>query len=585
MKMYTADFETTTLETNSEETWVWAYGVRELYNKDSFIWGKDINDFMKWCSHSSKHLFFHNLKFDGMFILSWLLENDFEYNHERKCKPKTFKTVITKDTIFYQIEICWKIKGKNVVKTVIQDSYKKLPFTVERIAKAFNLEFQKGDIDYKAIRPRGYEPTKEEIDYLFRDVEIMAQALEIQLDEGLEKMTIGSDSLNVFKDIISTKSFDRYFPVIDKEIDDIIRVSYKGGFTYVNPIHAGKDIFFGQVYDVNSLYPAVMYDKDLPYGLPIRFEGEYKHFDQYPLYVQELTCEFKLKEGYVPTIQIKNDYRFKSTEYLKDTEDQIVQLVLTSVDLKLFFDHYEVFVHEWLGGYMFKSVNGLFKEYIDKYMEIKKTSEGAKRELAKLLLNNLYGKFASSTDATDKEAFLNSEGVLKLAIPTVKEIGPDGIEREVQVKKEKNPVYTAVGAYITSYAREITIRSAQKLGDRFIYGDTDSLHIQGLEPVDLDIHSVDLGKWKFEGEFRKGRFLRAKTYIEDIAQDEKGKDTKIENAKSFKTKVVCAGMNDVIKKQITFDNFAPGNKFYGKLTPKIIKGGVVLMDTYFTIKL
>lgn len=571
MNIYTADFETTTVETSKEETWVWCYGVRQLYVKDSFKWGRTIEEFMAWCSKSSKEIYFHNLKFDSMFILSWLLNNGFTHTSEKKAGEGEFKTVITKEGIFYQIEVVWKQQGKRTIKTVFKDSYKKLPFTVARIAKAFNLEFKKGDIDYNKVRPRGYEPTPEEIDYQFRDVEIMAQALEIQLNEGLEKMTIGSDSLHTYKTMIGQTEFKRLFPVLSPEMNKDIKRSYKGGFTYVNPLHKGKDVSEGQVYDVNSLYPSVMYYKKMPCGLPIRYEGEYKESKAFPLYIQEIVCEFEVKDDYIPTIQIKGDHRFKSTEYLRSSNGMLVTLMLTSVDLQLFFDHYDVIVHEWTYGYMFKEVEGTFNDYIDKYMEIKKNSEGAQRELAKLLLNNLYGKFATDTDATDKIPSLDKEGVLRLEVN--------------ENPKEKESIYTAVGAFITSYAREITIRSAQKLGDRFIYADTDSLHLTGLEVPEIDIDAKELGKWKFEGQFKKGRFIRAKTYIEDIAQTEGGKDTTIENAHHYKTKVTCAGMNDKIKDQVTWDNFKSGQRFFGKLVPRAVKGGVVLVDDYFTIKI
>lgn len=583
MKSYVADFETTTIETCDSETWVWSYGALQLFpeseKEKEMIKGTNIDDFMNWCSYSSKEIYFHNLKFDGMFILDWLLNNSFEYNEEKKAKERTFKVVITKDGIFYQIEVYWKVRSKRIVKTTFKDSYKKLPFTVKRIAQAFKLEMGKGDIDYNAVRPRGYEPTPEEWDYLYKDVEIMRQALEIQIGENLTKMTIGSDSLNTFKTLlaksengqIKERKFRDVFPLLEKDLNDDIRRSYKGGFTYLNPIHAGVDIKQGQVYDVNSLYPAVMYYKDMPYGDPIRFEGKYEPSKRYPLYIQALKCEFFLKKGYIPTIQIKGDYRFKATEYLTSSNGYHVELLLTNVDLELFFEHYDVIVHEWQYYYQFKSVNGIFNEYIDKYMSIKKVETGAKRELAKLLLNNLYGKFASSTDATGKIPELNEKtGLLKLKVD--------------ENPKEKDSIYTPVGAFITAYAREITIRGAQALGGRFIYADTDSLHIRGLEPVDLDIHATDLGKWKFEGEFLRGRFLRAKTYMEEIAQNDKG-DCKISEMTHTKVKVVCAGMNDKIKQQITFDNFKKGNSFYGKLIPKIIKGGVVLKDDYFTLKL
>ena len=578
MKVFTADFETTTIETCKDETWVWSYGFRELWKPNSFKWGKDIDSFMSWASKGSKLVYFHNLKFDGFFILYWLLKNGFKHTVKKEQEEKTFRTIITKDGLFYQIEVIFKVRKKAVTKCTFQDSYKKLPFTVERIAKSFHLPCLKGSIDYKKVRPKGYEPTKEEIDYLHNDVEIMALALEKQYDEDLEKMTIGADSLNTFKTMLGggntkfgAKEFERLFPPLNEETNAIIRKTYKGGFTYVNPKHANKLIENGQVYDVNSLYPSVMYDKPMPFGIPIRFEGEYQTHVNYPLYTQTLTCEFDLKKGYIPTIQLKNNYRFSANQYITSSNGEPVELNLTNVDLKLFFDHYDVKVYEWQGGYMFQSITGVFKEYIDKFMAIKKVEKGAKRELAKLLLNNLYGKFATSTDATRK--------IPELCKVTGKVLLKQG-EREV-----KKSIYTPVGSFITSYAREITIRSAQKLGDRFIYADTDSLHIVGLDPVDIDIDPVELGKWKHEGDFVRGRFIRAKTYIEEICLNEEGSECKLHEKVTTKTKVTCAGMNDKIKKEVTFDNFQLGQAFYGKLVPKVIKGGVVLVDDYFTIKI
>ena len=50
------------------------------------------------------------------------------------------------------------------------------------------------------------------------------------------------------------------------------------------------------------------------------------------------------------------------------------------------------------------------------------------------------------------------------------------------------------------------------------------------------------------------------------------------------TKVTCAGMPDNVKEKVTYDNFKPGATFDGKLMPRRYPGGVVLMETTFTIK-
>ncbi|MFX3691185.1 hypothetical protein ACJBQV_10245, partial [Streptococcus suis] len=65
----------------------------------------------------------------------------------------------------------------------------------------------------------------------------------------------------------------------------------------------------------------------------------------------------------------------------------------------------------------------------------------------------------------------------------------------------REPVYTAVGVFITSYARNITVRAAQQNFDRFIYADTDSLHLLGTELPDIDIHPTRMGAWKQESVF------------------------------------------------------------------------------------
>ena len=49
-------------------------------------------------------------------------------------------------------------------------------------------------------------------------------------EQGLNKMTIGSDALNVYKKM--NPYFNDFFPVFDYELDSYLRESYRGGFTY-----------------------------------------------------------------------------------------------------------------------------------------------------------------------------------------------------------------------------------------------------------------------------------------------------------------------------------------------------------------
>lgn len=568
-KKYSCDFETTT---KLEDCRVWAYGYMELYNQKNFKIGNSLDEFMIWVKKSQADLYFHNLRFDGEFIVNWLLKKGFK--HEDTGMPDTFTTTISGTGQWYVIDICYGYKGKDKIHTVIYDSLKKLPFPVKKIAKDFNLSILKGDIDYHAERPVGHIITDHEYAYIKNDIQIIAEALEIQFNQGLDRMTNGSDSLKGFKNTKSKREFERLFPVFSLHMDKELRYAYRGGFTWMNEKYLGKVVHAGLVFDVNSLYPSVMYDKPLPYGTPLRFEGEYEKDEEYPLFIQHIKCGFELKEGFIPTIQVKKmRLWFKGNEYLKNSKGKDdVDLYLTNIDLELFLKHYDLYEEEYVGGWKFKQATGLFKDFIDKWTFIKNTSEGAVKALAKLMLNSLYGKFASNPDVTGKVPFLKVDGSCGF---------------KVGEEDYKDPIYTPMGIFITSWARHITITTAQSCYNRIIYCDTDSIHLEGTETPEAIQHIIDdkkLGHWAHETTFKQGKYLRQKTYMYTECMDDNGKPCVSEKATKTKETIKCAGMPDKVKEHVTFENFEVGFSHNGKLVPKHVNGGVVLIDSDFTIK-
>lgn len=575
-----ADFETTT---DPEDVRVWAVCAVDIETTETVHLGNSLHNFMEWLRDKNTVCYFHNLKFDGEFILHYLLTHGYEYSDTHEAN--TFETLITDMGVFYSITVYFARKNKKFQKVIFYDSLKKLPFKVSVISKAFELADEKLVIDYDAPRPVGHELTEEEKAYVVNDCRIVAQALKIQFAQGLKKMTNASDAMTAFK-AINKKYFENWFPVLPVELDADIRRAYKGGYVYLNPKHRGEEGLQGITLDVNSLYPSVMYEKVLPHGYPMYFEGEPEPTETRPLFIVRLACEFEVKPGHLPTIQLKNNRAFLETEYLTSSNGEIVELTLTNVDLALFLEHYNVYNLEYDCGWLFKGKQGFFTEYIDHWMHIKETTTGALRQLAKLMLNSLYGKFATNPNARKKIPVLDDEGIVRYTLD----------EPEI-----RDPVYTAMGAFITAYAREKTIRSAQAVYDRFIYADTDSLHLVGQEPPEgLDIHPTKLGAWKNEGVFTNSKYLRAKTYMETM--HEVKADTLHTYAKLMQagttawiyrepdgihagiTKVTCAGMPDNVKEAVTYENFASGSTFEGKLMPRRYPGGIVLRPSTFTIK-
>lgn len=539
--------------------------------------GEDIDSFINYCSliNESSSFYFHNLKFDGEFIIHYLLTHGFVHVNEKKLGVNQFSTIISDLNVFY----CIKVKFKEEVIISFFDSLKLLNFSVEEVAKAFNLSIKKLEIDYKAKREKGHKITDEEKEYLKHDVMIMSLALEKMFEMKITRMTIASNAMNFFKDTISKKRFEEWFkpPLYDKDL----RQAYKGGFTYLNEIYRGKEVKEGIVLDVNSLYPSVMYYSPMPYGEGIYFDGKYVPDKLYNLYIQNITCQFRIKKAMIPTIQIKNNLSFVPTEYLSSSNGESINLTLTNVDLKLFLEHYDIYDVSYNWGWKYKSSTKIFKRYIDYWNElkVKATKEGNKplRTIAKLMLNSLYGKFAASPEGRSKIPYLDNN-IVKYKLSEL---------------EERTAYYLPISIFITSWSRDKTIRSAQAVYHRFIYADTDSLHLEGTDiPENLLISDTELGKWKIESTFKRGKYLRQKCYIEDVV-------TPVDEIEKFKKEnpeclhlvskdsiinIVCAGMPKGCYKNVTWENFDYGSVFDGKLGVKHTDGGIVLVDTTFTIK-
>lgn len=271
-----------------------------------------------------------------------------------------------------------------------------------------------------------------------------------------------------------------------------------------------------------------------------------------------------------------------------------ITLTMSMTDYYLFLEHYDVFDFKILDGCYFKRSIGMFDNYINRYKKMKQENKGAKRQLAKLFLNNLYGKMASSTNSSFKVARV-IDGVVKF---------------QLVPEFNKKAGYIPVGAAITSYARRFTITAAQanyygadKRG--FVYADTDSIHCD-LSPAEIKgvkQHDTDFCCWKCESEWDEAFFTRQKTYIEHIVKSDGANITP-------RYEIKCAGMNDRCKslllsaltgepcelddlteeqrefltKSLRLEDFDVGLRIPGKLMPKHIKGGVVLIDTTYEMR-
>ena len=112
-------------------------------------------------------------------------------------------------------------------------------------------------------------------------------------------------------------------------------------------------------------------------------------------------------------------------------------------------------------------------------------------------------------------------------------------------EEERKGGYLPIATFITSYCRDKIIRAAEVCGERFIYADTDSVHIEGDSDVPgMDVDEFRLGAFKLEQKFIRAKFIRQKTYLEIALKN--GKES---------MNIKCCGMPKEMKKTITEDEF------------------------------
>lgn len=665
-RYFVGDFETTVYK-GQESTEVWAAALVELYTEDVTIDHSIEAMFERIKSlKTNVVIFFHNLKFDGAFWLDFLLTKlnytqaivgdlsdtvNMDWKKDKDMKSGEFKYSISDRGQWYSI----KIKtGRQLIE--IRDSLKLLPFSVKQIGKGFSTKHKKLEMEYEGFRYAGCEITEEERKYIANDVLVVKEALEFMFNEGHDKLTIGSCCFSEYKKICEKSlknqlTYKEMFPdlydvSLDKQVHkyatagDWIRKSYKGGWCYLVKGKENIEYGSGVTADVNSLYPSMMHSESgnrYPIGFPYFWKGNYIPDDALKdnrYYFVRIKTRFYLKPGYLPFVQIKNSSLYNGTECLESTDvydsetgeyythytdkngnvkDTRVELTLTMTDYILLLEHYELVDFEILDGCWFYTDIGIFDEYIDKYKEIKMNSKGAMRTLAKLFLNNLYGKLATSTDSSFKLAYVKDNGV----------VGFYPIHQE-----NKKPGYIACGSAITSYARNFTIRAAQKNyhgvdKPGFIYADTDSIHcnLKPEEVTGIKVHNTAFCHWKLESKWDKAIFVRQKTYIEHVIEEDleskggKWQGEKIEPYYNIK----CAGLPDKCKnlfnkslsvmegqtynkddyndaerdflfspdgvpKGRTLKDFKIGLEIPGKLVPKRIIGGILLHETSYKMR-
>lgn len=582
---YADDFETTTyLDPDNGRVRVWSWAIAPL-DSDIIHHGTTIEAYIEKAAELGGIHWFHNLRFDGAFIDAYLQSPDFGLRMRsgrwpKRQTPRGAFSALIGDTGAHYSRYVHMRDGRTFE---IRDSAKKYPSTqLSDLASMYGAPVSKGTIEYTKVRPIGYWPTPEEWEYQDDDVIILRTALRVTRAAGLLGLTVGGDALTEYKSLMDHGKFRQVFPLLDRDTDDFMRRSLRGGWTFANPKHQGKVLDeVGEVYDQNSMYPSIMYDEAFPVGLPVSLAPGQTELVGYPHVMYGALLDAQLKPGRLPMIQVRGDSRYNPVDYQTYVEG--VEWYGTEIDWALIHDQYDVTVHEWIGGRAFKSATGLFAAYIDKWMTVKvenglimaeekaagrvgserwATAAGLRTQ-SKFALNNLWGRFTINPLRAGRVPDLLEDGTPTYPL-TPSEYG--------------EPTYTPVGVWTTSYGRNRIVRAAQSFGDAFLYADTDSIHKLGLGAGSLAVDETRLGAWKRESTFTKATYLRAKSYSELIDGEVDTHAAGLPRRLVDNAQRVAAGLPE-----FRVEDLKVGAKFTGKLIPKRVPGGIILESTDFEI--
>ena len=201
MLIYVADFETTTIfeedltcdiNEKSLEVWLSAFSrIDTIEDRSTYRVQDNIQSFFIELiddiftqDDTDIVVFFHNLKFDGSFIIHFLENKNIEYD-----------TFINDMGVWYSITI--NVEGYNIV---FRDSLKVLNFSLSQIAKnVLGGEVLKGDTPLLDKKPDII--LDEWVFYIKTDIEILGKAIKaLYQKEKFTKFTAASETLKVYKE-------------------------------------------------------------------------------------------------------------------------------------------------------------------------------------------------------------------------------------------------------------------------------------------------------------------------------------------------------------------------------------------------
>lgn len=451
---------------------------------------------------------FHNFsRFDGILVLKHLACHHKSY----KLKP------LLRNNRLYELAV---YSGEKMLFR-FRDSLNLLPGNLSTLAKNLCPGLgPKGSIPHDKVTQSNLAIMKNSLlDYMKQDIRLLGGVMQkaqeiywklykVDIDS---KITLASLALTIFRMKYNDASnWPIHIP--NKNEDSFIRQGYYGGHADTYKPY-GEDLYY---YDVNSLYPFVMKEFEMPGGVPV-WHGNLDGMDLDSMFgfIQAyVVCPKTIKRPFLPYRDKNNTLIFPTGEFVG---------VYYSEELKYARGiGYTVLP---ISGYLFERRESPFKDFVstlyESRLEARKEGNEALAYVYKILMNSLYGRFGINPKCTITEVV--DENRYKHLLRFSEIIFSDKLsENNYIVAYHSNtkmdsdywnpPKNSAVqlAAAITASARIYMYPYISR--EDCYYTDTDSVVLSQPLPNELISSSV-IGMFKLEDQILKGYFLAAKAYF------------------------------------------------------------------------
>ena len=472
---------------------------------------------MTYDEHHTKALvYFHNLAYDGRYILNWLLQHGWsqtletdDVTHLPVISRKEFACLISGGK-FFNLHMWWR-----GIYIVFLDSIKLFPMSLGTLGEEIGFKKLKELVDYKQFEIRtDHKYPADWLTYLKRDVEILAKYLknffELQPKAcSMKRQTIGSIAYSYIKKVIQELT-----PNFTIEDYNKFQWWFHGGLCFPSLDYWAKWVWKKnkiRMIDKCSMYPSMMC-KALPYGEPLT---QAPIDSDYCCYYEIDIKSAVIKKEYSDIACIWKPFTYKNgTKVIIPQEHEVVYQYLQEVyNAKYYVIDIELDLWKKLYDIDYKIVNTIYfktSDYLKPTIELlfkdkqQATSKGA-RTKAKLTLNNLYGKLAQKP-VRPQEFYGELKELEKYSDKYIIKNEKRNVLYKAyninQIKKDTDkaqPIFIA--SYITALAR-VDLLSRYLLikehGGTFLYSDTDSIAFIENKPIQFTDIGNNLGMWEYE---------------------------------------------------------------------------------------